>query len=108
MTAPSGVASTVASLPPSADQQGKAAQQQLKASGGQTEQAVQKVKPAAKHAQAASTPAEYARNIVAVGTAAAAGATDVGALRSTFKKYESSARTSVKNAFGSAPACQAL
>jgi hypothetical protein len=108
LTAASGVASTVASLPPSADQQVKAAQQQLKASSGQTEQAVQKVKSAATNVQAAGTPAEYARNIVAVGTAAAAAATDVGALHGSITKYASSTRTSVKNAFGSAPSYRSL
>ena len=71
-------------------------------------QAVQQIKSAASQLQTASTPAEFTKYIVGVGTAAAGAASDVSGLLSSLKQYVSSAHTSVKDAFGNAPSCQAL
>jgi len=102
------VVTSVGNLPPSSGQDLKKAQQQLKASSDRSQQALQQVKSAATQLQSAGVPAQFTKDIVAVGAAAVGAASDVGDMLSSLKQYVSSTHTSVKNAFGDAPSCRAL
>jgi ABC-type transporter Mla subunit MlaD len=106
--AAAGVVTSVGNLPPSSDQDLRNAQQQLKASSDRSQQALQQVKSAATQLQSAGVPAQFAKDIVAVGAAALGAASDVGDMLSSLKRYVSSTHISVKNAFGDAPSCRAL
>ncbi len=106
--AAAGVVTSVGNLPPSSDQDLRNAQQQLKASSDRSQQAVQQVESAATQLQSAGVPAQFAKDIVAVGAAALGAASDVGDMLSSLKRYVSSTHISVKNAFGDAPSCRAL
>ncbi len=106
--AASGLASTLQNPPASADQQVKTAQQQLKAASDRSQQALQQLTSATTQLQSAGSPAEFTKDAVTVGAAVAGAASDVGSLLSSLEQYASSTHTSIKNAFGDAPSCQAL
>jgi hypothetical protein len=106
--AASGVTAALQAPPASADQPVKAAQQQLTTASSRSQQAVQRVTSVAAQLQTASTPAELTKDAVALGGATAAAATAAGSFLTSIKQYASSTQTSIRNAFGNAPSCQAL
>jgi chromosome segregation ATPase len=99
---------TLQNPPASSDQQVKAAQQQLKAASDRSRQALQQLKSVTTALQADSTAAGFARDAVAAGAAAVSAASDIGSLLTSLKQYASSMDSSLRNAFGDAPSCQAL
>jgi len=102
------VAATLQNPPVSSDQQVRAAQQQLKAASDRSHRALQQLRAGATALEADSTAAGFAKDAVAVGTAAVSAASDIGNLLSSLEKYTSSTDSSLKNAFGNAPSCQSL